>query len=158
MARLAQAMEPAPGAKYPSAPFALIFIRVDEYAEMIETLGRDRVNRVMSALASKINSLLQCEEYLARWSEETFALLCPNVLTAVALTLATNLQKVLNPLQFELSDALVTMRLGFGVVPHQPDMTEEHLLSLAELKAKAALQEGALPIQVVEEKISSPTK
>lgn len=155
MARLAQAMEPLPGKKNPPAPFTVIFIRIDEYLEMIQSLGRDRINRVVSALASKIATQIPPETYLTRWNEESFALLSPNFQTTEAVELATTLQNSLNPVQFELADALVTLRLGFGVIPHQPDMTEEHLLALAESKAIDALQEGANPIQVAE--IQPPT-
>ncbi|MBF0127144.1 MAG: diguanylate cyclase [Magnetococcales bacterium] len=148
LARLTKALEPAAGKKEPAEPFAVIFIRVDEYPEMIRALGRDRVNRVLSALASKIAALPRPEDYLARWGDETFALLCPATDTATAVSLATTLQGALFRVQFELSDALVSVRLGFGVVPYQPEMTDERLLGLAELESKAALEEGAKPVQV----------
>ncbi|MBF0428601.1 MAG: diguanylate cyclase [Magnetococcales bacterium] len=148
LARLAQVMEPLPGEKVPPLPFVVLFIRVDAYAEMLQAVGRNRVLRVMSALASRMALLVRPEDHLSRWSEETFALLCPGIEISTAVNIASTLHKALDRKQFELSDALVTVRLGIGVVPHHPDMSEEHLLGLAELNAKASLEEDAKPIQV----------
>ncbi|MEO5334323.1 MAG: diguanylate cyclase [Magnetococcus sp. YQC-5] len=150
MAWLAQVMEPEPGDSQGREPFAIIFMQVDEYQEMIRDLGRDRTNRVMALMGSKIATLPRSEDHLARWSEDTFALLSPGADATIANTLASMLHASLHRTSIELSDALVTVRLGYGVVVHHADMTAERLLELAELAAKAALQEGGVPIRSAE--------
>ncbi|MBF0165509.1 MAG: diguanylate cyclase [Magnetococcales bacterium] len=157
MARLARAMEPPAGKKHVEEPFVVIVARVAEYAEMVEALGRDRVNRAMAALASRLSVLPRPEDYLARWSEENFAILCPATGQGAAMALATTMEAELRNVRFELSDALVSIRLGYGVVAYQDDMTEERVMAAAEMEAKGALEEGAKPVQVASV-AASPTK
>ncbi|MBF0182159.1 MAG: diguanylate cyclase [Magnetococcales bacterium] len=148
LARLARAMEPPEGKKQVEEPFVVIVARVAEYAETVEELGRERVNRAMAALASRFSVLPRPEDYLARWSEEQFAILCPATEQAAGVVLATTLESELRNVRFELSDALVSIRLGYGVVAYQDDMTEERVMAAGENAAKSALEEGVKPVQV----------
>ncbi|MBF0191292.1 MAG: diguanylate cyclase [Magnetococcales bacterium] len=153
LAHLARVLEPLPGEKHPPRKFSLIFIRVDEYDEMTKSLGRERVTQVIAALAARMTTLPGAEEYLARWSEECFALLCPGADGASALALAHSMHASLIRERYELNDALVILRLGFGVVPWIDGLTEERLLGLAELESKAALEEESQPVRLADPKV-----
>ncbi|MBF0627388.1 MAG: GGDEF domain-containing protein [Magnetococcales bacterium] len=151
LARLARSMEPAPGEKRPAAGvFAVIFLRVDEHDELTRTLGRERVNQVIAALAGQLGSLIESDTYLARWNEESFALLCPGAEAATALNLATGLHATLSRERYEWADVLIHLRLGCGVVPWVAGITEERLLGLAEQEAKNALKDGSNPVRLAD--------
>ncbi|MBF0270914.1 MAG: diguanylate cyclase [Magnetococcales bacterium] len=153
LARLARVMEPLPGEKRPPRLFSVMFIRVDEYDEMTRSLGRERVTQVMSALAARMTTLPGPEEYLARWSEECFALLCPGSDGAAAMALAHSMHASLGRERYELNDALVILRLGFGVVPWIDGLTDERLLGLAELESKSALAEESQPVRLADPRV-----
>ncbi|MBF0212447.1 MAG: diguanylate cyclase, partial [Magnetococcales bacterium] len=150
LARLARLMEPAPGEKQPSGMFSLIFIRVDEHDELTRSLGRERAGQVLTALAGRISTLPGPDEYLARWSEECFAVLCSGMDGAAAHALAMTFHGSLIRERYELTDALVTLRLGFGVVPWVAGITGERLVALAELESQSALEEGSHPVRLAD--------
>lgn len=150
LARLARVMEPKPGEKQPPAPFAVILLRIDELEELTRTLGRERVNQVIVALSRQMATLHGSEEYLARWGEESFALLCPGKEREAAFLLANGLHATLSRERYEWADALINLRLGCGVVPWGAGVTAERLLGVAEQEARAALEKGAQPVRLVE--------
>ncbi|MBF0417305.1 MAG: GGDEF domain-containing protein [Magnetococcales bacterium] len=154
LARLARELETVAGEKRPGESFSLIFIHVDEHAELTHSLGRDRAARVLGALATRLTLLPAPEDYLARWSEESFVILVPGTDGPTALALAKGMHASLSRERYELIDALVTLRLGVGVVAWREGLglTEERLLALAEVEAKAALVDGSFPVRLADPK------
>ncbi|MBF0341307.1 MAG: diguanylate cyclase [Magnetococcales bacterium] len=153
LARLARVMEPAPGStekKPAGGVFAVMFVRVDEHAEMTRSMGRERVSQLMAALSARLTLLPRPEDYLARWSEEYFSLLCPGLDGPGGLALANSMHSALSRERYELSDMLVTLRLGIGVAPWRAGVTEERLLAQAEVEAKSALEEGSQPVRMAD--------
>ncbi|MEO5346370.1 MAG: diguanylate cyclase [Magnetococcus sp. YQC-9] len=152
LARLARSLEPVAGEKRAREMFALMMIFVDEHAEMTKSLGRDRTAQVLNGMASRLALLPAPDDYLARWSEESFVVLCPGADATTAMAAAKALHASLARERYELTDALVTLRLGVGVAVWQEGMTGERLLAQAELEAKAALEDGSLPVRLADSK------
>ena len=119
--------------------FSVIAIELDEYAVMVRELGRERVNRLMAAVAGRLASAVLEGGFLARYSDEVFVLLCPESGLEAALAQARRLRDLLDRTRFELKDADLLVRTGYGVVQAEATMTEESLLGLALREARTAL-------------------
>ncbi|MBF0183963.1 MAG: GGDEF domain-containing protein [Magnetococcales bacterium] len=144
MARLEQA-------KHQSAPegFALVAVRLDDYVGIVQDLGRERVNRLIGAIAGHMASLLKPGEYLARYSDETFVLIGLAMNEAKAMELAAYWRATLDRTRFELSDARLIVRTGYGVACYEMGENTEALLGLAIIAAREALSEGGTRIRAV---------
>ncbi|MBF0614673.1 MAG: diguanylate cyclase [Magnetococcales bacterium] len=150
LARLARVMEPPPGEKQPAVPFAVLVVRMDEQEELLRILGRERLNQVIVAMARHMATLHGPEDYLSRWSEECFALLCPGKEAQAALLLANGMHSILSRERYEWADVLIHLRLGCGVVPWSAGATVERLMGVAEQEAKVALEKGSQPVRLAE--------
>ncbi len=135
-ARIERAFHPLSGRR---RPFCLAAIRLDEFDLMIRELGRDRVNRLMAALAARLAAEPGEGDYLARYDEGTFMLLCPESGPEAVRDLCRRLRDILDRTRFELEDAALVVRTAYGIVQAQADMTEEGLLDLALQSAETAL-------------------
>lgn len=142
--------------------FSLMFILLDEYADIVEDLGRHRANQLMGSLAGRVTSEVRPGDYLARFNDETLALLCPGTTVEEAVALATHVRNVLDYTRFELQDAELSVRVCLGVVRHEAGEGTESLLGLASLAIKKAVEEEGSRIysvpsrQPVEPPPSSP--
>ena len=143
-ARIEQAIHASEG-------FSLIVIYLDEYSEIIHDLGRDRTNRLITSLVRELHSHVDADTYFARIHDETFAILFPGYTLEESLTTCQRLRGVLDYTRFEINDARLRVRTGFGVVFYEPGMSEESLVGLATMAAKEALSEGKERIRIVKE-------
>lgn len=129
--------------------FTLVLLLIEEYSEIVRDLGRNRVNRLMASVAGQLTTEVRPGDYLARYNDETFALVCPRTGEAEAITLATQLRDMLDYTRFETKDAILTMRVAFGVVRHEAGEGTESLLGLGLMAAKEALAENGSRIRSV---------
>ena len=123
--------------------FTLMMIFLDEYTDIIEELGRSRANQLMRSLADRLTAEIRPQDYLARYNDETFAVLCPDISETEAVALATQWRTTLDYTRFELQDAALSVRVSFGVVRHEKGENAETLLGLAFMAAQKALEEEA---------------
>ena len=130
--------------------FTLMMIFLDEYTDIIEELGRNRANQLMRALADQLTAEIRHQDYLARYNDETFAVLCPDISETDALALATQWRTTLDYTRFELQDAVLSVRVSFGVVRHEKGERAETLLGLASVAARKAMEEEAERIHWVQ--------
>ncbi len=144
LARLEQAKQ-----ETDEAGFALVVILLGEYPEIVRDLGRDRVNRLIGAIAGRMVSLMQPGDYLARFNDETFVLLCPKKREQEGVLLAEQWRDILDRTRFELSDARLTVRTHYGVACYERGDNTERLLGLAAMAAQEALAEGGTRVQTV---------
>ncbi|MBF0096671.1 MAG: diguanylate cyclase [Magnetococcales bacterium] len=136
--------------------FALVAVRVDDYGGIVKDLGRERVHRLIGALAGRMVSLMKPGEYLARFSDETFVLIGLAMKEAPAMALAAHWRSTLDRTRFELSDARLIVRTSYGVACYEAGDNTETLLGLATLAAKEALNEGGIRIRRVPSRHQSP--
>ncbi|MBF0460941.1 MAG: diguanylate cyclase [Magnetococcales bacterium] len=136
--------------------FVLIVIFLAEYAETVRDLGRDRVNRLMGAIAGRMVSLMRPGDYLARYNDETFVLLGLQRTTQEAMDLAGQWRDILDRTRFELSDALLTVRTSYGVACYEQGENTETLLGLAAIAAQEALAEGGERVRAVPSRQKPP--
>ncbi|WP_193771075.1 GGDEF domain-containing protein [Candidatus Magnetaquicoccus inordinatus] len=138
--------------------FALVALVVDDYAGIVQDLGRERVHRLLAAVAGRLVSLMKPGEYLARYNEETFVLIALALNESKAVELAGYWRSILDRTRFELPDARLVVRSGYGVAGYENGDNTETLLGLATLAAKEALRAGGTRIHTVpSRKHSSPT-
>lgn len=136
--------------------FALVVIILDDYAGIIRDLGRERVNRLMGALAGHMLSLIHPGEYLARFNEETFVLLSLKMSEQKTVALASEWRSILDNTRFELSDALLTVRTSYGIAYYEQGDNTETLLGLATLAAQEAMAAGEERIRSVPSRQKKP--
>ncbi|MEO5354250.1 MAG: GGDEF domain-containing protein [Magnetococcus sp. XQGC-1] len=129
--------------------FVLIAILLEEYAEIVRDLGRERVNRLLGAIAGRMVSLMRPGDYLARFNDETFLLIGFKMAEQEAMELAGQWREVLDRTRFELSDAQLLVRTSYGVASYEQGENTESLLGLAVMAAQEALAEGSERLRVV---------
>lgn len=140
-----------------AAGFTLIMVLLDDYAGIVRDLGRNRVNRLMRSVAERLASGIRPRDYLARFNDETFALICPSTGEAEAIVLATQLRDLLDYSRFEIQDAVLSVHVAFGVVRHEKGEGMESLLGLGLMAAKEALEQEALRIRSVPPRQKPPS-
>ena len=136
--------------------FALVLVLLDDYPGMVKDLGRTRLNHLMAALAARLTQEPRPGDYLTRFNDDTFVILCPQTDLSAAEELAVRVRDALDITQFEWEDALLTVQPGLSVIRHQAGMTEESLLGLAQIAAKKALTPGKNRIQVIQPRVPPP--
>ena len=129
--------------------FTLVMIMIEDYSGIVRDLGRDRVNQLIGSLAERLASGVVPGDYLARFNDEMFALICSNTGEEEAIARAGQLRDVLDQTRFELRDARLTVRVGCGVVRHEKGESIDSLLGLARMAAKEALKVEGQRIHVV---------
>ncbi|MBF0401021.1 MAG: diguanylate cyclase [Magnetococcales bacterium] len=129
--------------------FALVVVLLEEYSVIVRELGRDRVNRLMAALAGRMVSLMRPGDYLARYGEETFVLLALGLGEPEAVAVAAEWQDILDHTRFELSDALLSVRTYYGVACYEQGENTEALLGLANMAAQESMAEGGVRVRSI---------
>lgn len=136
--------------------FTLIVIMLEDYAGILRDLGRERVGRLMGALAGRMLSLTRPGEYLARFNEETFVLLSLKMPESEAVASAGTWRTTLDNTRFELSDARLTVRTSYGIACYEQGDNTETLLGLATMAAQEALTAGDTRIRSVPSRQKKP--
>jgi diguanylate cyclase (GGDEF)-like protein/PAS domain S-box-containing protein len=99
-------------------PVALMFLDLDHFKNVNDTLGHPVGDRLLVALAHRMRPVLRDQDTLARVGGDEFVLVLPNTDAAGATHVAQKLlQIVQEPLQVEGHDLTVTPSIGVAVFP-----------------------------------------
>lgn len=108
---------------------SLILLDIDHFKRINDTRGHSAGDRVLSALAQRIQERIRDSDRLARWGGEEFVLLCRGSDLRQAAGLAEKLRNLIESEPFE-SDLSVTA--SFGVASLQQGQTLEQLFNAAD--------------------------
>jgi diguanylate cyclase (GGDEF)-like protein len=122
---------------------ALLFIDLDRFKEINDTIGHDNGDRILQRVAARLNREIEVDDTLARMGGDEFALLLPEIGQDKDLRQLANrfLEALARPLQFAGLTLDLRMSIGAAVFPeHGQD--GDTLLMRADVALYAAKEEG----------------
>ncbi len=124
------------------SPVALIALDISGFASINEVFGHTAGDYVLAAVATRLRSIAEPDETVARFGGDRFLLVCPNATSpAGALTLAERVWQITD-LPIHLQGHKHEVRLSVGVAISEPGIDAEQLLSEADLAVSAAKAGG----------------
>ena len=128
---------------------AVLYMDIDNFKTINDTLGHQYGDRVLRAIAARLQKLASRVGFLARLGGDEFTLVVPTVKTAVAIEryMAHILREFSTPLQVDDRDLLVSLSAGIALYPQHGDSVES-LLRAADSALYDAKDKGRNGFQV----------
>lgn len=105
-------------AKRDNEQFALIFLDLDHFKEINDTLGHDAGDTLLIEMARRFKSVLREVDIVSRFGGDEFIFLLPNTGASGASYIAEKLLMAIDkPCKFNQNDMLVTASIGIAVYP-----------------------------------------
>lgn len=98
-----------------NGPHALLYLDLDRFKVINDTLGHHHGDMVLRNISSLITSRLRKSDFLARIGGDEFALLLPNTDQTIALTLASNICKLLDDYQCKIGGKTFKVNCSIGI-------------------------------------------
>jgi len=98
-----------------NGPHALLYLDLDRFKVINDTLGHHQGDMVLRNISSLITSRLRESDFLARIGGDEFALLLPNTDQDTALTLASNICKLLDDYQCNIENETFKVNCSIGI-------------------------------------------
>jgi diguanylate cyclase (GGDEF)-like protein len=130
-------------AKIRRALLALLFIDLDGFKDINDSLGHSAGDRLLKDVAVRLKSLLRAHDHVVRLGGDEFTVLITHVasyeeVAQVAMRISHSFQE---PFEISTHHGLVHCSIGIGVFP-QDGYTTETLLQNADIAMYAAKEEG----------------
>jgi diguanylate cyclase (GGDEF)-like protein len=130
-------------AKNRRALLALLFIDLDGFKDINDSLGHSVGDRLLKEVAARLKSLLRAHDHVVRLGGDEFTVLVTHVtsyeeIAQVATRISQSFQE---PFEVSTHHGLVRCSIGIGVFP-QDGYTAETLLQNADIAMYAAKEEG----------------
>lgn len=111
--------------------FALIFMDLDRFKLINDTLGHVMGDRVLQLVAERIQHCLRAEDTLCRFGGDEFALLLPNVANRESVSSVAEkiLKAVRQPFRVDGHELFISMSLGIAMYPDAGESRESLLQS-----------------------------
>ena len=129
--------------------FAVVYLDIDNFKTINDTLGHQYGDRVLRAIAVRLQNLAGRVASLARLGGDEFTLVIPTVNTVVAVEhfMAHILREFATPLRVDDRDLLVSLSAGIALYPEHGDSAES-LLRAADSALHDAKEKGRSGFQV----------
>jgi len=136
---------------------AVLFLDIDRFMEVNATLGHERGDDVLRAVAERLRGGLRANDTLARFSEDQFGVLVRGRTTPAAVAgLADRIQsRLLQPFRFDGVTLYVTMTIGVALT--REGETADELLRQADAALHHAKQSGPGRVEVFTPEMSAGT-
>ncbi len=100
-------------------PFALFFIDLDEFKSINDTLGHDFGDMLLIEAASRLQSSIRVDDFLARISGDEFTIIMKNVdgekhLASIARNI---IHSISQPYMFHKTQAFISCSIGIAIFP-----------------------------------------
>jgi diguanylate cyclase (GGDEF)-like protein/PAS domain S-box-containing protein len=123
--------------------FAIMFLDLDRFKNINDTLGHDIGDKLLQSLAQRLKSCLRAGDTLARWGGDEFTLLLsqinqPGDAAQVATKILTALKQPFPILEYQLN---LNLSIGIALYP-QDGKTPETLLKNADIALYRIKEEG----------------
>lgn len=137
--RLETAVEEA---KTEGTEFCLILGDIDDFKHLNDTYGHECGDYILVRVAQTIRGLIREDDYVCRWGGEEILILLNNCKKERAVEIAETLRVAIcaRPFNYENTDVPASMTLG--VQEYIPDIPEEDLVKLADMKMYQGKQSG----------------
>jgi len=126
-----------------NGPHALLYLDLDRFKVINDTLGHHHGDMVLRNISSLIMSRLRKSDFLARIGGDEFALLLPNTKQDTALILARNICKLLDDYQCEVEGKIFKVNCSIGIAEINGDQTPANeYMKQADIALYAAKKQG----------------
>ena len=131
-----------------NGPHALLYLDLDRFKVINDTLGHHHGDIVLRNISELISSHLRESDFIARIGGDEFALLFPNTNQATALTLATNICKLLDEYQCKIEGQVFNVNCSIGVAEIDgeefagEEFAAEEYMKRADIALYAAKKQG----------------
>jgi diguanylate cyclase (GGDEF)-like protein len=139
--------------------FSVLFIDLDRFKEVNDTLGHDRGNELLAEISKRLDAALEPGELVARLGGDEFAVISERAVDAeAALELADRLRNVIAEL-FEIAGISIEPQASIGIAL-APDhgRSRDELLRRADIAMYAAKRAGAPQVFAAELDDHSPVR
>jgi diguanylate cyclase (GGDEF)-like protein/PAS domain S-box-containing protein len=138
-----------------NGPHALLYLDLDRFKVINDTLGHHQGDMVLRNISSLIMTRLRKSDFLARIGGDEFALLLPNTKQDTALTLARNICKLLDDYQCEIEGKIFKVNCSIGIAEINGDQTPANeYMKQADIALYAAKKQGRNLAHIYSEKDS----
>jgi len=130
-------------ARQTSTQLALLFIDLDRFKEVNDTLGHDQGDVLLKEIARRISAIVRGTDTVARLAGDEFIIILPDLSDAGAVTpiIRSLLARIAAPLQLGQESVEVSASIGMALYPRDAD-TAESLLVRADQAMFAAKSAG----------------
>ncbi len=124
-------------------PHALLYLDLDRFKIINDTLGHHHGDMVLRNISSLITSRLRESDFLARIGGDEFALLLPNTDQMKAFELATNICKLLDEYQCKIEGQVFKVNCSIGIANISGnEFAAEEYMKQADIALYAAKKQG----------------
>jgi diguanylate cyclase (GGDEF)-like protein/PAS domain S-box-containing protein len=129
---------------------AVMFLDLDRFKLINDSLGHDVGDQVLCAVASRLSSVTRASDTLARFGGDEFTVLCDEVDESAALDMAQRLMTTIaRPLSLATGEVFVSMSVGIAL--SQPGQTGAVVLRNADVAMYRAKDRGPARIETYRE-------
>lgn len=129
-------------AKRNSEQFSIIFLDLDRFKEINDTLGHDAGDALLVELARRFNTILRKIDTVSRLGGDEFIFLLPNTSISGASHIADKLLKIIDtPCKFNRNNMVVTASIGITIYP-EDGFDQQTLFKNADTAMYRAKQKG----------------
>ena len=123
-------------------PLALLFLDLDNFKVINDTLGHPQGDVVLKAVASYLQGAMRQADVVCRYGGEEFVVILPQTGSAQALVLAERLRRGLAEHRISLGQQELQLSASIGVAGLEPGMDASALLRAADAALYRAKQAG----------------
>lgn len=121
---------------------ALLFIDLDQFKQVNDTLGHPCGDRLLSMVADRLREMLRPDDFVARFGGDEFVVFRQNIETAEdAAALARRIVDRLSE-RYEIDRHLVEIGASIGIATTYPGVKADHLLKNADMALYRAKSSG----------------
>jgi diguanylate cyclase (GGDEF)-like protein len=123
-------------------PLSLLFLDIDDFKNINDTLGHLEGDLVLQALADFLRTHVRHADMICRYGGEEFVVLMPQSSQAQAFRLADRLREEIAATPIPLSQGEVRITVSIGLATLEPHMSGEDLVKAADAAMYEAKQSG----------------
>ncbi|WP_196259249.1 sensor domain-containing diguanylate cyclase [Pelagibacterium limicola] len=124
-------------------PACLVFVDLDNFAQVNEAVGPEMADEVLKAIANRCREALRSTDVFGRIGGEEFGMLLPETLAYEASQCAERLRETIAKLRFRAGGEVVSITASFGVAPLNPAIKSAvHWFAQADMAVMTAKRAG----------------
>lgn len=99
-----------------NTPFSVLFIDIDDFKQINDTLGHEIGNHILKELAGLLNQSIRPTDFLIRYGGEEFVIILNDIERSTALNIAERLRKKISGHPFSIDDkTVINITISIGV-------------------------------------------
>jgi diguanylate cyclase (GGDEF)-like protein len=138
-----------------TSKLALLFIDLDNFKEINDSLGHDAGDKVLIEITSILTAIIRSEDTMARLGGDEFTILLENITNTESVATVCNkiLQKLAHPIKIDGSELYISCSIGISLFPDDGIKVHD-LLKYADSAMYKAKREGKNNFQFYDTKLT----